>query len=1564
MAQLILDWLNEEVRLSRRVFSLEHDFKDGYLLGELLHKYNQQSNFDKFSMKGNPNAKITNFCLLEPSMRQIGVNFNAKIAFDVMHATNGTAKDLVYDMRATLEGIRKRSSRSALVNNEKSLSSSAKILTVLRHGTPLFDKTMMTTFENSVRAMMENPNDVLMEQITRKFDQKKMDFRQTVNSSHSRGMDTMELELTKRRDLQKHSKTHGKEFTSALNLINEDQWGKNQRIAHERREREERFDKTAAQRRDFMRTTATNAVRDSVLSGIDEFEARLESDLFTDDTSLKKTVGQALKKMMIEEPGAKLIDTTFLDKAVLQSGLLLSKKTLKEKNEDKITKDNLKDRRRRRFLGEREISHRASLKQAAASEIIEQLLNPSQSEIFEAQYLSRVVLQKDLITENRMNRDQLVANLNDAEAHRTDLWRQEEAAREIEWVIAHKILSQNEKLKALEEARYAADRERDLVVSSAALMMMQRISEWVESCNKMGLFESTDAPSEFTIRDNHDSIPFGVPVGVSQRSLETLETVDESPSIFWSDARLMLTSGIDVTKALPAVHQKKIFKELPHSLSEQLSYVDSKWLLAKPFRTHNVMPALDPLSFVTAENSMVEDESIVMAFESPDESEKKHKGVKFTEQGEEANQPAMQEDSVTLSASLPEGAVAYPNPVNDDRWAEDPVREISEYLAVCDYNKFMYETANVEISGYDIAPVIPVVEAVIAAPEKGKGKAAVVVEVEEVPSDPNIMVHAPVWLLSTPSKYLLGEVIVALRCAAEAGDIAGPEGDVQVVEDPQTPMPASMRPSFSAALEEAVEAADVVVAAEVNIDILDVPADVTTGEEVEAQKELLFIEDNNVNELPAFSVRLALCGVSELARKSVSDAVSAQSEGSVRIIRVDQLLSEAISLGSRLKVESDAGVESSNEGCLEGIDGVMERGERGERENRVEESELCDLEGIDRVLEVKGKDCDRHQLALLSLSIVLAGESIPDDVYVALVIQAIQDLGAEQQQQQQQQQAELIEMDTAHTEEEGKGEGGEAESKEFLPLAPALYEIKGFIIEDFPTTKNQALQLVAALSGINYEDKMPQVTDMASPFAPLAPYTDVTYDIALCGLDTVLFLESSPLGIQTTLSEIFSARTNLDTNEVTYLQAGTDMLVDNLEELRGLVSCPHTAVIDIALTTTGADDLQAFLSKIGVLKIFDMSAFGSLGEAAGVAAGMICPTPYQASGESENIIDNVDNRDGGIEGDVARSEGPIMPFKGDEQSRNPPVEQALVNPEPGTIGEGAVSLPQTPHTPLPPVFTQMPRELAKALSDMWRTAESQSVETGRSFFNTLRDSRYQMVQRRRALHDALSVLHARLDNRQEIFDDFVSGFNAIDDDFRFDNECAAELHLRSLELREVLLGGCDTRKKDAELFVARAAVDGIAGLLVHLSECEGAAMLQAEYNRFVISLHLLFDYTKTMASYDRSRKTFNLLEETLAPPDDTVPSAPSGSAKVERKASTVGMKKPAPMNRKGSSAFVTETFPDPFRIPVPPVSLPLGSMNEIPRQTIIVDHNDEEKTPVSGKVVKGKEVSPSSCPNT
>jgi hypothetical protein len=49
MSEILLTWLNTEVDLSRKVTDMEKDFSNGFLLGELLYKFNQLTNLREFN---------------------------------------------------------------------------------------------------------------------------------------------------------------------------------------------------------------------------------------------------------------------------------------------------------------------------------------------------------------------------------------------------------------------------------------------------------------------------------------------------------------------------------------------------------------------------------------------------------------------------------------------------------------------------------------------------------------------------------------------------------------------------------------------------------------------------------------------------------------------------------------------------------------------------------------------------------------------------------------------------------------------------------------------------------------------------------------------------------------------------------------------------------------------------------------------------------------------------------------------------------------------------------------------------------------------------------------------------------------------------------------------------------------------------------------------------------------------------------------------------------------------------------------------------------------------------
>lgn len=105
MAEILASWLNEEVGLSKKVINFEEDFASGYLLGELLYKYNQQADFVEFSKKDAISHKLQNFEKLEPTLRNLNIKFDSKMVDKIMKRERGLALRLLYQLKMCLEKV-------------------------------------------------------------------------------------------------------------------------------------------------------------------------------------------------------------------------------------------------------------------------------------------------------------------------------------------------------------------------------------------------------------------------------------------------------------------------------------------------------------------------------------------------------------------------------------------------------------------------------------------------------------------------------------------------------------------------------------------------------------------------------------------------------------------------------------------------------------------------------------------------------------------------------------------------------------------------------------------------------------------------------------------------------------------------------------------------------------------------------------------------------------------------------------------------------------------------------------------------------------------------------------------------------------------------------------------------------------------------------------------------------------------------------------------------------------------------------------------------------------------
>ncbi|KAK7163991.1 hypothetical protein R3I94_002650 [Phoxinus phoxinus] len=109
MSDIICQWLNSELQLSKVVepYSFARDFANGFLIGEILNRYELQEDFHLFTKQSTANAKLNNFTRIEPTLQLLGVPFDLGNAKAVMQGRHGAATHLLYQLYILLQKKKK-----------------------------------------------------------------------------------------------------------------------------------------------------------------------------------------------------------------------------------------------------------------------------------------------------------------------------------------------------------------------------------------------------------------------------------------------------------------------------------------------------------------------------------------------------------------------------------------------------------------------------------------------------------------------------------------------------------------------------------------------------------------------------------------------------------------------------------------------------------------------------------------------------------------------------------------------------------------------------------------------------------------------------------------------------------------------------------------------------------------------------------------------------------------------------------------------------------------------------------------------------------------------------------------------------------------------------------------------------------------------------------------------------------------------------------------------------------------------------------------------------------------
>ncbi|XP_009893017.1 PREDICTED: sperm flagellar protein 2, partial [Charadrius vociferus] len=403
----------------------------------------------------------------------------------------------------------------------------------------------------------------------------------------------------------------------------------------------------------------------------------------------------------------------------------------------------------------------------------------------------------------------------------------------------------------------------------------------------------------------------------------------------------------------------------------------------------------------------------------------------------------------------------------------------------------------------------------------------------------------------------------------------------------------------------------------------------------------------------------------------------------------------------------------------------------------------------------------RAQLGAASQKLLKKGKSIPDELLIDILLEAIKQTPAE----------------------------------------------KGWIVDGFPMTINQAKLFEKAYTGIDPQakdensGKLSLVTDARAPNKPpvISPAFDVS--VLLDISDTVVLKRLANLKLDKSKSSQTEQENNNQNSYAEILEEKIDLARDQvLHRISGFLDTWPKLEKWFSVH-------QNILVKVN----------------AETEESLMCETVKEII--MEEIAKN-QNR---------RSAPEISPGKElllvTHQDLLPPVSVAPV--EPGSDEWIYVDEP-------------LPKEIPGFLVPYWEMVENAYMNTIKTILRCLRDEQYSVIYYLADVRKKFQDYLKRPDLKQEFVSQWQSDFNSIADDLREDEETKAELHQRVTDLRDLLWDICDNRREEAEQERTNIMNDG--WLLDHrgIAMNHFFSLMQVEVDRFQDTKKLLHDYYRAM----------------------------------------------------------------------------------------------------------------------
>ncbi|XP_069819162.1 sperm flagellar protein 2 isoform X2 [Dendropsophus ebraccatus] len=459
MTDIICQWLNDDLGLSRRVEpkTFAKEFSTGYLIGEVLHKYELQNDFDKFSQSRSTNSKLNNFTRVEPTLQLLSVPFDQNVAQNIMSEQHGAATTLLYHLYIALQK-KKKAGLTGVALETLRAAAPAKLQSI---GTEMYRERLKT--------LVPRQSDISLQQVTKQFELKAKEMEERlaqIQSDELKKIQKIQEEL-RMQDIEKLRRARRRQneimarIQAAIVQIPKPPLNRTlkaieaQKCLKKKKEAEEVYNELTK----FEKSVKKDGISNSVTpNGRSPTLQRIRSTA---------SIGAALVKVDCSEDYVKKIQ--------------------RRVEEDVVAREQ-REKRRRRILMEQLVAHGAQEEAFREEQLINRLMRQSQQERRIAVQLMHARHEKEVMRQNRIFREKQYQERREREFQEAldreaALQKQAKLDREEEIRRVQELYDQIAAERA--EARYKKHYSSCQTVVSQIVDLVTKIGEYRELTNRL-----------------------------------------------------------------------------------------------------------------------------------------------------------------------------------------------------------------------------------------------------------------------------------------------------------------------------------------------------------------------------------------------------------------------------------------------------------------------------------------------------------------------------------------------------------------------------------------------------------------------------------------------------------------------------------------------------------------------------------------------------------------------------------------------------------------------------------------------------------------------------------------------------------------------------------------------------------------------------------------------------------------------------------------------------------------------------------------------------------------------